>query len=168
MCCQHWETAHGFIESLHEGVDLSANVSRARIDMLVTQLLPSFMEPIDDVLAQAGLTAADINKVLSCINLILRILSYNFDMYTQVIVCGGTSKMPRIQQAIKEKLPNTKLLSQLTADEVISVGCSQQAALMAKPWDETCQHVQVQVPTISKTISIKVKNINYLTIIESS
>jgi molecular chaperone DnaK (HSP70) len=56
-------TAHVFIESLHEGVDLSANVSRARIDMLVTQLLPSFIEPIDDVLAQAGLTSADIHKV---------------------------------------------------------------------------------------------------------
>ena len=57
-------TAHVFIEyQLHEGVDLSANVSRARIDMLVTQLLPSFMDPIDDILAQAALTAADINKV---------------------------------------------------------------------------------------------------------
>ena len=56
-------TAHVFIESLHEGFDLSANVSRARIDMLVTQLLPSFIEPIDDVFAQAGLTSADIHKV---------------------------------------------------------------------------------------------------------
>jgi hypothetical protein len=73
----------------------------------------------------------------------------------QVIVCGGTGKMPRLQQAIKEKLPTTELLSQLTADEVISVGCSQQAALMSEPWDDTCQYLQVAVPTISKAISVR-------------
>jgi len=63
--------------------------------------------------------------------------------------------MPRLQQAIKEKLPTAELLSQLTADEVISVGCSQQAALMSEPWDDTCQHLQVSVPSISKAISVR-------------
>ena len=56
-------TAHCFVESLHEGVDLSANVSRARIDMLITQLFPSFIGPISEVLEQAGLTPSDIQKV---------------------------------------------------------------------------------------------------------
>lgn len=65
--CKHilstLNTAHCFVESLHEGVDLSANVSRARIDMLITQLLPTFMEPITEALTQAGLTSSDIDKV---------------------------------------------------------------------------------------------------------
>lgn len=65
--CKHvlstLNTAHCFVESLHEGVDLSANVSRARIDMLITQLLPSFIEPIQESLSQAGLSPSDIDKV---------------------------------------------------------------------------------------------------------
>ena len=65
--CKHilstLHTAHCFVESLHEGVDMSTNVSRARIDMLITQLLPSFLEPIHESLAQTSLTPKDINKV---------------------------------------------------------------------------------------------------------
>ena len=64
-------TAHCFVESLHEGVDLSANVSRARIDMLITQLFPSFIGPISEVLEQAGLTPSDIQKVRISIHLTL-------------------------------------------------------------------------------------------------
>ena len=70
--CKHilstLNTAHCFVESLHEGVDLSANVSRARADMLITPLIPSFTEPIQAALTKAGLTLADINKVLNQIN----------------------------------------------------------------------------------------------------
>ena len=65
--CKHilstLNAAHCFVESLHEGVDLNSNVSRARLDMLVTQLIPSFMEPIQESLKQAGIDARDINKV---------------------------------------------------------------------------------------------------------
>lgn len=65
--CKHilstLNTAHCFVESLHEGVDLSANVSRARIDMLITQLFPNFIGPIQEALAEAGLTPSNIDKV---------------------------------------------------------------------------------------------------------
>jgi molecular chaperone DnaK (HSP70) len=65
--CKHvlstLNTAHCFVESLHEGVDLSANVSRARIDMLITQLFPEYIGPISEALTQAGLTASDVHKV---------------------------------------------------------------------------------------------------------
>lgn len=64
--------------------------------------------------------------------------------------------MPRLQQAIQEALPNSELLSNLTADEVIAVGCSNQAAVIGEPWDTICQHKQVAVPSISKSISVRV------------
>ena len=137
--CKHvlstLNTAHCFVESLHEGVDLSANVSRARIDMLITQLLPSFTDAIGEALAQAGLKPSDIDKV---------------------IICGGTGKMPRLQQAIKDVLPNSELLTHLTADEVMAVGCSNQAAVMGEPWDSACQYGQVSVPALSRAISVRV------------
>lgn len=133
-CLSTLNTAHCFVESLHEGVDLSANVSRARIDMLITQMLPAYLEPVRECLDQTRLTSKDIDKV---------------------IVCGGVSKMPRLQQALKELLPDSEVLSSLTADEVMALGCCHQAALMADPWDATCQNAQVPVTTISKSIAIR-------------
>ncbi len=73
-----------------------------------------------------------------------------------MIVCGGVSKMPRLQQALKELLPDSEVLSSLTADEVMALGCCHQAALMADPWDAACQNAQVPVTTISKSIAIRV------------
>lgn len=64
--------------------------------------------------------------------------------------------MPRLQQAIREALPHSEVLSNLTPDEVIAVGCSQQAALMGEPWDPSCDMRQATVPAISKAISVKV------------
>lgn len=64
--------------------------------------------------------------------------------------------MPRLQQAIQDALPGSEMLSNLTADEVMAVGCSNQAALMGEPWDVPCQHRQVSVPTTRKGISVRV------------
>lgn len=65
--CKHilstLNTAHCFVESLHEGVDMNSNVSRARLDMLITQDLPNFVEPIQAALTKAGLSLNDISKV---------------------------------------------------------------------------------------------------------
>lgn len=66
--------------------------------------------------------------------------------------------MPRLQQAIQDALPKSELLTNLTADEVMAVGCSNQAALMGEPWDVVCQHRQISVPTISKEISVRVSS----------
>jgi molecular chaperone DnaK (HSP70) len=64
--------------------------------------------------------------------------------------------MPRLQQAIQEALPNSELLANLTADEVMAVGCCNQAAVIGEPWDTVCQHLQVSVPAISKSSSVRV------------
>jgi len=136
--CKHilstLNTSQCFVESLHEGVDMNSNVSRARLDMLITQDLPNFVEPIQAALAKAGLSLTDINKV---------------------IVCGGATKMPRLQKAIKEALPDSEILTSITADEVVALGCCNQAAIMGEPWDPSCDLRQVAIPVISKSISVK-------------
>lgn len=74
--------------------------------------------------------------------------------------------MPRLQQAIQDALPNSELLSNLTADEVIAVGCSNQAAVIGEPWDMICQHKQVSVPAISKDISVRVSRTQIFVLLE--
>ncbi|KAK9500495.1 hypothetical protein O3M35_001750 [Rhynocoris fuscipes] len=52
-----------FIESVCEGVDLNATVSRARLESLIGSLLPLFTQPIFDALEQANIEAEDISKM---------------------------------------------------------------------------------------------------------
>jgi len=65
--CKHvlstMNTAHCFVESLVDGVDLSSNVSRARFEALIAPLLPDFLDPLTRALDTCGLTARDVNKV---------------------------------------------------------------------------------------------------------
>ena len=64
--------------------------------------------------------------------------------------------MPRLQKAIKEALPESEILTSLTADEVMALGCCNQAAIMGEPWDPSCDLRQVAIPVISKPISVQV------------
>ena len=64
--------------------------------------------------------------------------------------------MPRLQQAIKDSLPHSEMLSNLTADEVMALGCCNQAAVIGETWDPSCELKQVSVPALVKPISIKV------------
>merc|ERR1712071_624675 len=125
--CKHilstLNTAQCFVESLHEGVEIKSNVSRARLDILITQDL-----------SKSGLALTDINKV---------------------VVCGGATKMPRLQKAVAAALPESEMLTSLTADEVVALGCCNQAAIMGEPWDATCDLRQVAIPVTSKSISVK-------------
>ena len=104
--------------------------------MLITQDLSNFVEPIQAALSKAGLALTDINKV---------------------VVCGGATKMPRLQKAVAAALPESEMLTSLTADEVVALGCCNQAAIMGEPWDPTCDLRQVAIPVTSKSISVKVK-----------
>lgn len=71
--------------------------------------------------------------------------------------------MPRLQKAIKEALPDSEILTSITADEVVALGCCNQAAIMGEPWDPSCDLRQVAIPVISKSISVKV-NTNFFLI----
>ena len=72
--------------------------------------------------------------------------------------------MPRLQQAIQEALPKSEMLTNLTSDEVMAVGCSNQAALIGEPWDPECQHLKVSVGAISKDISVRVSIVQFIKI----
>lgn len=48
----------------------------------------------------------------------------------QVVLCGGSARIPRLQQMIREMFPDVELLSSAPTDEVIAVGAALQAGLL--------------------------------------
>uniref|UniRef100_A0A3B3X937 Heat shock 70 kDa protein 14 n=1 Tax=Poecilia mexicana TaxID=48701 RepID=A0A3B3X937_9TELE len=102
-------SANCFVDSLHDGVDFECAVSRARFELLCSTLFNKSIQPIRSLLDEAGLSAGDINKV---------------------VLCGGSSRIPRLQQMIREMFPDIELLNSAPPDEVIAVGAAMEAGLL--------------------------------------
>ena len=58
------DTAKCYIESLYDGIDFSTNVTRARFENELSKVLPSLIDPIQKTLANAGIKASDVDKVI--------------------------------------------------------------------------------------------------------
>uniref|UniRef100_A0A665W913 Heat shock 70 kDa protein 14 n=1 Tax=Echeneis naucrates TaxID=173247 RepID=A0A665W913_ECHNA len=102
-------SANCFVDSLHDGIDFECNVSRARFELLCSSLFNKSIQPIRALLEKAGLSASSINKV---------------------VLCGGSARIPRLQQMIREMFPDVELLSSAPPDEVIAVGAALEAGLL--------------------------------------
>ncbi|XP_061034211.1 heat shock 70 kDa protein 14 isoform X1 [Eubalaena glacialis] len=102
-------SANCFLDSLYEGQDFDCNVSRARFELLCSPLFNKCIEAIRELLEQSGFTADDINKV---------------------VLCGGSSRIPRLQQMIKDLFPAVELLNSIPPDEVIPIGAAMEAGIL--------------------------------------
>lgn len=105
------DTANCTIESLYEGIDLNANVTRARFENEFAKLLQEFIGPIREVLKKAGVATDAVEKV---------------------ILCGGTTKIPKIQKSLSALLDSAEILSSINPDEVIAYGAAVQAGLISE------------------------------------
>ncbi|CAJ1055692.1 heat shock 70 kDa protein 14 [Xyrichtys novacula] len=124
-------SANCFVDSLHDGVDFDCSVSRARFELLCSALFTKSIQPIRVLLEEAGLSTSDINKV---------------------VLCGGSARIPRLQQMIRDMFPDVELLSSAPPDEVIAVGAALEAGLLVgreglRPEEESYS-VDVSVPDI--------------------
>jgi molecular chaperone DnaK len=87
---------------------LQMKLTRARFEQLVDDLLQRSMEPVKQALADAGVTAKDIDEV---------------------VLVGGTTRVPKIQQLFKDyfgKEPHKGV----NPDEVVAVGAAIQGGVL--------------------------------------
>uniref|UniRef100_A0A8C5TL86 Heat shock protein family A (Hsp70) member 14 n=1 Tax=Malurus cyaneus samueli TaxID=2593467 RepID=A0A8C5TL86_9PASS len=84
-------SANCFVDSLYDGLDFDCNVSRARFELICSSLFSKCVEAIKKLLQQVGFTADDINKV---------------------VLCGGSARIPKLQQLIKDIFPTNTLLEE--------------------------------------------------------
>jgi molecular chaperone DnaK len=87
---------------------LVMKLSRSKLEQLVDQLIQRSVEPCRKALADAGLSASEINEV---------------------VLVGGMTRMPKVQQVVKEffgKEPHKGV----NPDEVVAVGAAIQAAVL--------------------------------------
>uniref|UniRef100_A0A8B9F933 Heat shock protein family A (Hsp70) member 14 n=1 Tax=Amazona collaria TaxID=241587 RepID=A0A8B9F933_9PSIT len=102
-------SANCFVDSLYDGLDFDCNVSRARFELICSPLFSKCVEAIKKLLQQVGFTADDINKV---------------------VLCGGSARIPKLQQLIKDIFPAVELLNSIPPDEVIPIGAAIEAGIL--------------------------------------
>ena len=80
-------------------------------------------------------------------------------------MCGGTSKIPRLQKQIANLFSNGEILSSLSPDEVIALGAASQASLLHERWSdehistEESKPVRVQVLATNQSV-VYTSNLN--------
>nr|XP_020653423.1 heat shock 70 kDa protein 14 isoform X1 [Pogona vitticeps] len=130
-------SANCFVDSLYDGLDFDCNVSRARFELICSALFNKCIEAIRKVLQQAGLTADNIN---------------------QVVLCGGSARMPKLQQLIKELFPMVELLNSVPPDEVIPIGAAMEAGILLGKDNTFLDDEMLSVECSAKDILVKVVN----------
>ncbi|KAK1603094.1 hypothetical protein QYE76_017809 [Lolium multiflorum] len=97
------------IESLVNGVDLSEPLTRARFEELNADLFRKTMAPVNKAMQDAGLSKADIDEV---------------------VLVGGSTRIPKIQQLLKDYFEGKEPHKGVNPDEAVAYGAAVQASIV--------------------------------------
>ncbi|XP_066489695.1 heat shock 70 kDa protein 14 [Tiliqua scincoides] len=128
-------SANCFVDSLYDGLDFDCNVSRARFELICSALFNKCIEAIKSLLQNVGLKADDINTV---------------------VLCGGSARIPKLQQLIKDLFPTVELLNSIPPDEVIPIGAATEAGILLGRESHFLDDELLSIECSAKDISVKV------------
>ncbi|GKB80817.1 putative heat shock protein 70 family protein, partial [Tanacetum coccineum] len=108
------------LDGLHEGIDFLIKISRAKFEELN---MDSFNTCIETV--ETCLNDAKVEK--SCIN--------------QVILVGGSTRIPKVQQMLQELFDGKELCKTVNPDEAVAYGAAVMAANLSGKGDKTVENL---------------------------
>jgi len=103
------------IESLFEGTDFTATLTRAKFEALCIDDFNKCMEPVDRALKDAKLAKADISDI---------------------VLIGGSSRIPKVRDMLKDFFNGKELKADINPDEAVAYGAAVQGAVLGKVQDE--------------------------------
>lgn len=98
------------IDSLHEGIDYSATLSRARFEELCMDYFRSCITPVESVLRDGKIDKRSVHEV---------------------VLVGGSTRIPKIQQLITEFFNGKEPCKSINPDEAVAYGAAVQAAILS-------------------------------------
>jgi len=113
-------TANIEIDSLYDGKDFYSSITRARFEEVCSDIFARTMAPVEKVLLDAKMSKSDIDEV---------------------ILVGGTTRIPKIQQLLTDYFNGKELNRSLNPDEAIAYGATVQAAILTGAGDEKTQQL---------------------------
>jgi len=98
------------IESLFDGIDFSETLTRARFEEINSDLFKNTLGPVKQVLEDAGIKK---NKI------------------DEIVLVGGSTRIPKIQQLIKEFFNGKEPNRGINPDEAVAYGAAVQAGILS-------------------------------------
>jgi len=104
------------IDSLYDGVDFSSTITRAKFENLCDDLCKKAMVFLEQVIADSKISK---------------------DRIHEIVLVGGTTRIPRIQQLLSEYFNGKELCKSINPDECVAYGAAVQAALLTGNSDDS-------------------------------
>mmetsp|Transcript_54693 Transcript_54693/g.127944 ORF Transcript_54693/g.127944 Transcript_54693/m.127944 type:complete len:664 (-) Transcript_54693:39-2030(-) len=102
------------IDALHEGNDFNIRISRAKFEELCGDYFKKAMDPVALCLQDSGLPKSKIQEV---------------------VMVGGSTRIPKVQQLISEYFNGKELCKSINPDEAVAYGAAVQAAIVSGTGD---------------------------------
>ena len=98
------------IDSLFDGYDFSSTITRAKFENLCDKLFRDTMLPVEQVLRDSKLSKSQIHEV---------------------VLVGGSTRIPKIQQLLSEFFNGKELCKSINPDECVAYGAAVQGAVLS-------------------------------------
>lgn len=99
-----------FVENFHDGVDFSHKLVRAKFEDLNEDLFKSTLKPVEQVLRDAKKKKTEIHDV---------------------VLVGGSTRIPKIRQLLKDYFNGKELSTNINPDEAIAFGAAVQGGVLS-------------------------------------
>jgi len=98
------------IDSVYEGIDMQFLLTRAKFESLCDDLFRSTLKPVENVLRDAKVSKDEVDDV---------------------VLVGGSSRIPRVQALLKELFNGKDLCNTIHPDEAVAYGAAVQAHILS-------------------------------------
>jgi len=102
------------VESLYDGEDFSESLTRAKFEELNMDLFRGTMKPVQKVLEDADMQKKDVDEI---------------------VLVGGSTRIPKIQQLVKEYFNGKEPSRGINPDEAVAYGAAVQAGVLSGEQD---------------------------------
>ena len=97
------------VESFTEGIDFSETLTRARFEELNMDLFKRTLKPVERVMKDSGLKKSEVDEI---------------------VLVGGSTRIPKIQQMIKDYFNGKEPNRGINPDEAVAYGAAVQASIL--------------------------------------
>ncbi|KAH9715891.1 Heat shock 70 kDa protein 5 [Citrus sinensis] len=106
------------IDSLYEGIDFYATITRARFEELNMDLFRKCMEPVEKCLRDSKIDKSQVHDI---------------------VLVGGSTRIPKVQQLLQDFFNGKELCKSINPDEAVAYGAAVQAAILSGEGDQKVQ-----------------------------
>lgn len=119
------ENANVNVDAIMEGIDMDMTITRAKFEQLNMDLFRKCFDPLKKVIQDSGLDKSKIDDI---------------------VLVGGSTRIPKIQEMLKEFFNGKELCRSIHPDEAVAYGAAIQAAAIT---GMNTKHVLIDVAPLS-------------------